>query len=220
MLVERLIRIIAPAQCVGCGAEGGHLCAGCATTITRKRPTCPRCNRISAGGRTCQVCRHHTKLAGAIVAAHYDDAAKGLIARLKYEQAAAAAEALVGLLSPLLPAGAFDIVTWVPGGPSHYRRRGYHQAELIARRLAAHAGLPATALLGRLETGSQVGLSRAERLRQVTGTFVTRSPNLITGQRVLVVDDVLTTGATLSEAAAVLKSAGAKSVWAAVAAKH
>lgn len=220
MLVERLTSLIAPADCVVCATEGGYLCTTCRAKVVRKRPTCHRCNKISDGHRTCPACRRHTQLAGAIVAAHYDGAVKELITKLKYEQAAAVAEVLAQLLAPLLSSPDFDLITWVPGVPSRYRHRGYHQAELIARKLAAHTGLPTTALLARLETGSQVGLRRSERLEQVKGTFLARRPKLITGQRVLVVDDVLTTGATLSEAASVLKSAGAKTVWAAVAAKH
>ena len=220
MLAERLIRLIAPANCLGCGREGDYLCADCTRTVVRKRPTCHRCNRLELGGRTCASCRHHTKLSGVIVAAHYEGAVKDLITTLKYQNAAAAAERLAGLVAPLVPAAKFDVVTWIPGVPSRYRRRGYHQAELIARQVARRIGLPATPLLGRLQTGSQVGLSRAERLRQVKGTFVARGSRSIVGQRVLVVDDVLTTGATLSEAASVLKSAGAKSIWSAVAAKH
>jgi predicted amidophosphoribosyltransferase len=162
------------------------------------------------------------------VATNYDGVITKLLWDLKYESKIAAARALANLISPILVLNKveglspndFDIVTAIPATPGRYRKRSYHQAELIARSLAKNLGLPYRPLLGRFEAPSQVGASRDVRLERVKGTFWAKRPQYTTGQRVLVIDDVLTTGATLDEAANVLDAAGATKVWGAVVAKH
>ncbi|HSX14962.1 MAG TPA: ComF family protein [Candidatus Saccharimonadales bacterium] len=220
LVADHILSLIAPHYCLGCGVEGAPLCPDCLSRQPTKRPTCYRCNKLSPGGRTCPACRRQTKLAGVVVASYYEGVVKELVQALKYQNQVAAAQTLATLITPLLSPTAFDCITAIPGAPSRYRRRGYHQAELIAKAIARATGLPYRPLLGRLEVASQVGISRRKRLEQVRGSFIVRRSALVEGQRILIIDDVLTTGATLSEAALVLKSAGAKSVWGAVAAKH
>lgn len=217
---ETLIATIAPHRCKGCNSEGSLLCVTCRLDVVTKTQTCYNCNHRSPGGRTCASCRKHSQLAGVIVAAHYDGVVKQLVHALKYQAQVAAAAVMTDLLTPLLDPTDFDLVITIPGAPSHYRGRGYHQAQLIGRRVARRLGLPYRTVLGRLEVPSQVGSSRAERLAQVTDSFWLRGASVVKGQRILVLDDVLTTGATLSEAATVLTAAGAQSVWGAVVAKH
>jgi ComF family protein len=220
MIADRILSLVAPHDCLGCGREGTLACPVCLGHEARKRPTCFRCNRLSASGRTCPACRRHSQLAGVIVARRYEALTKELVWRLKYHHQVEAAGILAQMILPQIEVGQFDVVASIPGAPSRYRRRGYHQADLIAKEVARRSGLRRTTPLGRLETPSQVGSSRRFRLEGVKGSFITRRSSQIVGQRVLLIDDVLTTGATLSEAAAVLKSAGAKSVWGAVCAKH
>jgi predicted amidophosphoribosyltransferase len=113
------------------------------------------------------------------------------------------------LLAEGVGPGDVDVVTWAPTSPRHRRRRGFDQAELVARRVAAQLGLPCRRLLERDGASpAQTGLDRVARLHGP----VFRSSPAATGRRVLVVDDVVTTGATLRSAEAALRHAGARLV--------
>lgn len=216
--------MLAPPLCLACSKEGKLLCSECEQTeLSPKTSTCFRCNRLTKDFKVCTGCRSRTKLAGVVVAHHYEGAIKRLVQAIKYQNAGSAATTLANRLTPLLrshPAGDWQIVTSVPTSSSRRRLRGYNQAELIARIVARELGLPYCSLLGRLTDKVQVGKSRKDRLEQVKGIFYAKSPRLFCGAKVLIVDDVVTTGATMSECAQVLRAAGAKSVWGAAVAKH
>lgn len=219
MILETVLRLIAPHACLACGSEGALICKDCQPNIVvKKASTCYRCNRISPVSKTCNRCRSSSKLAGVAVASHYEGVIKELIGGLKYERTRSAAPILANLITPLLVNKSIDVITCVPVATNHYRQRGYNQAELIAKKVAAALALPYSPLLSRVSNVQQVGSKRADRLKQVHGAFAIRKK--IEGQKVLIIDDVLTTGATLNECALVLRAAGAKSVWGAVAAKH
>jgi ComF family protein len=110
------------------------------------------------------------------------------------------------------------LVTAVPVSAARYRERGYNQAELVAKVVAGRLGLPYSAVMGRHASVHQLGLDRRTRLEQVKGSFYALKK--LDGRRMLVVDDVVTTGATMSECAAVLCEAGAGEVWGAAVARH
>ena len=104
-----------------------------------------------------------------------------------------------------------DCVTWVPMSPAKQRRRGYNQSQLLAKVVARCLGLPAQGLLtGTRETATQHDLARAERFANVEGAYEALPG--AAGKRVLLVDDILTTGATLMACAQALRQAGAVSV--------
>lgn len=217
MVLRYLARLVAPPACVVCGDEGRVVCARCANDLTSPQPTmCFWCGTPSPKGRTCQRCKSVIALDGLVVASHYDGPARELIGLLKYHHQRDAAGALAGTLTPLLDPAAFDVVTSVPVATSRLRQRGYNQSELIAKAVARSLALPCRPLLRRLRNTQQVGKSRQQRLSQVGGVFVARgTPPL----RVLVIDDVLTTGATLNACAVALRQAGAFEVWGAVTAR-
>lgn len=220
-LVQRLAEYIAPVACVVCGNNGELVCADCRDKLlVTKRPTCFRCNRLTTDGRTCSSCRSSVQLAGASVASHYDGPVKELILALKFNNAISAAEIIAELLIPLLADKTFDLVISVPTTAGRYRRRGYNQARLIAQVVAAKLALPYRDSLRRLGSARQLGHSRQERLQQLSDSIIYRSTLELAGARILLIDDVMTTGATMAECAAVLKTAGAKSVWGGVIAKH
>jgi predicted amidophosphoribosyltransferase len=108
------------------------------------------------------------------------------------------------------------MITWVPGRRSDIHNRGFDHAEVLARGLGAEIGLPARPILSRIASApDQSGLSAAERLVNLRGVFqATLCP-----ERVLLVDDVTTTGATLLACAAALKEAGALTIEALVVAR-
>jgi predicted amidophosphoribosyltransferase len=141
----------------------------------------------------------------------YQGPARRLVQGLKYHNRRAALALLAGALAERLDDEAVDVVTWVPALPANRRRRGYDQAQLLARRLARRRGLPVRRLLARRGGRSQTGLDRANRLVGPDLVARGRVPS-----RVLVVDDVVTTGGSLGAAARALRVAGATQVLAAV----
>ncbi len=220
MLIRRFIELLTPEQCVGCEAPGVVICATCRLQNgLGKALACYRCNRLSAGGATCEDCCRLTPLAGVTVAAFYGGPVKTLILGLKFHRLQSAAGAAAEMVTAVLPPGLhFDMVTSVPVSAERYRERGYNQSELVARRVAADLDLPYLVMLGRHERVHQLGLDRRTRLEQVKGAFY--PSKRLPGGRVLLVDDVVTTGATMAECAGVLIAAGADSVWGAAVARH
>lgn len=157
-------------------------------------------------------------------ACRYEGAVRTAIRRLKYSRvrlfATLAAQFVEASLSTR-PLEA-DLVMPVPLSDRRQRERGYNQSELIARELAHLGVLPApvtNALVRRRDTRPQVELQRAERLTNVQDAFDCRRPALVAGHRVLLIDDVSTTGATLEACAVPLIEAGAARVMALVVAK-
>jgi ComF family protein len=221
VLFQRLVEYLAPAECLVCGREGDVLCGVCRDQVLiAKASTCYRCNKLTDDWRVCATCRNHTKLARVVVASHYDGPVQELIKLLKYQQAVAAGGIAASWLAAALDAGQYDLIIPVPSAPGRERQRGYNQAAVIAQSLAQQLALPYLDALGRSSESRQVGQSRQARLTQVQGTIYLKTSVLVPQTRILLVDDVVTTGATLSECAAVLKAMGAKAVSAAVVAKH
>ena len=119
-----------------------------------------------------------------------------------------------------LRAREFDLVVAVPLHPARLRHRGFDQAELLARILALRISLPLCPALKRIRyTTTQTAFDRAERIANLRGAFHLRKKISVRGLRVLLVDDILTTGSTLSECARVLREAGAQSIYALTAAR-
>ncbi|MFP4513006.1 MAG: ComF family protein [Acidimicrobiales bacterium] len=179
---------------------------------------CPICRR--SGGSPCRECvelfaplgrlRPPPGLDGLHAAVSYEDAARPLITSLKYRDQRAATGWLADAMVAVLPASARpEVVTWAPTTAARRRERGFDQAELLARAVARRLRVPARRLLRRHAGPSQTGRSASERHRDVAAFVgVRRRP----GNVVVLVDDVVTTGATLSAAATPLRRAGAARV--------
>jgi ComF family protein len=197
------------------GAARGLLCAECDADLPRLQgPLCPRCALASAGGQTCGRCLSRAPAYDATVAAlAYEFPADALIQALKFRGELALAPVLGALLAARLPRGARpDFVLPVPLSAARLRQRGFNQALEIARSLAAAAGAPLAPRLAerRRDTAAQLELALAEREANVRGAFACDAA--LEGAEVALVDDVMTTGATLGELAATLKRAGAARV--------
>jgi ComF family protein len=160
----------------------------------------------------------------------YDGVLRELIHLLKYGQVRPAAPALGRMLAscaaPLLAefGGRPVLLLPVPLHRSKARQRGFNQAALIAREMRKSfppgcLELNLSALRRRRATGSQIGLSREQRRRNLQGAFAVERPAEIAGREILLVDDVYTTGTTVSECAHVLRRAGAARVWVATVAR-
>lgn len=154
------------------------------------------------------------------MASHYENHVKKLVGLLKYHRAQNAASVLAKVLAPMINAADFDYVIAVPGATKRLRQRGYNPAYLIAKNLAMELGLPYLNNLRRLGQKRQVGTDRRRRIEQIKNQIYLVRPQIIKNNRILLVDDVVTTGATISECGRILKVAGAKSVWGAAVAKH
>jgi ComF family protein len=149
----------------------------------------------------------------------YEGALRDLIHLYKYSGMRPLAKPLARCLERAIPLDeGFDAVVPVPLYWRKQWSRGFNQAELLARYVATRRGIPLlNALRRRRATATQAGLASAGRRRNVAGAFVLRSHagrgrNELTGKKILLIDDVMTTGATASACAAVLKRGGAKSV--------
>jgi ComF family protein len=149
------------------------------------------------------------------VATSYRGLAKELIARFKFSGARAAAAVVAGVMSPLvIPQDA--VIVPIPTATSRVRLRGYDQATLIAKALASQTNQQYAPALRRTGQHRQVGSSRAQRLKQMKDSFLVWDGAVVQGRHIILVDDVMTTGATLESAADILKTAGAKRVQAVV----
>lgn len=178
--------MLLPLTCPGCGARGAPLCARCRDAM-RPAPALPPPPGVD-------VC-------SAVLA--YEGPARELVARLKYRNHRTTLAGLARAMATMV-ADLPDVVTWAPTTAERRRRRGFDHAELLARAVAHHLGRPCRPLLDRAPGPPQTGRPLAGRR---TG------PRLVASVRppahVLVVDDVVTSGATCSAAARALKGAGA-----------
>ncbi|MBQ8619620.1 MAG: ComF family protein [Clostridia bacterium] len=140
----------------------------------------------------------------------YEGPARRLIHRLKYESVRQAAIPLAKQML-FLPSGEEEIIVPVPTDPKRERKRGFNQSALLAEYIAKELGMPMELALRRVDARRpQTGLSMKERQANLIGCMA--ASDAVNGRRVLLVDDVCTTGATLAEAARALRKAGAKSV--------
>lgn len=185
-----LLEALFPACCVGCGRPSAALCTACleharpATTVAAPAP-----------------------VDGWVAVFAYEGAVREVLARLKYRNARSSLPVLAATLVERLKeeqAGPIDVVTWPPTTAARRHGRGFDQAEHLAREVGRGLGVPVSPCLTRRAGPSQTGRSAEERRR---GPVYVASP--VPGLRVLVVDDVATTGATLAAAARALRSAGA-----------
>ncbi len=234
---ELLLNILFPVQCLNCRKEGVYLCSDCFSLIDiAVQRFCPFCRppKIVLEGGRCPTCRGNRNLNGLFSASSYQNfIVKRLISQFKYEPFV---KELAGPLSSLI-LQYFKMFDYKPpffgdkagfifmSVPLHRKRlkwRGFNQAEEIAKFLSLTLKIPliSDVLLKIKETQSQTELTAEDRSKNVKGVFVCRNENLIKNKKILLVDDVFTTGATMQECSRVLKQAGAKEIWGITAARE
>ena len=218
-VLATLADLFYPPHCVTCHAMGAWLCDGCrSSVVVLHPPLCLRCGWPVASAGICDACRQSpSQLAGIRSVSLHESRLRQGIHALKYSGLRVLAGPLAEAMAEVwwrepLPA---HLIVPVPLHRARLRHRGYNQSLLLARELRARIGLPVRSdlLARRRNTRSQVGLSTHERWENVSGAFHCIGPSL-QGAKVLLVDDVLTTGATLEASAAALREGGAGEVWA------
>jgi len=223
-----------PPHCVACHRLGAWLCVDCLAAVERiQPPVCRRCglplsdpsmttrSEVSRQWSICDRCREVPfQLDGLLACAFHSDPLRQAIHQFKYEDL----RSLAGLLGKLMAEGwvelapadaGVDVLVPVPLHPTRQRQRGYNQSDLLARELGAYLCRPVvTDVLVRTKTTApQVELNAQERRANVRDAFRCTGADL-SGKRVLLVDDVCTTGSTLESAGVALREGGSASVWA------
>ncbi len=217
-----------PRRCVGCGLANPdattHLCWDCLAACQLVQPPyCARCGDPVAGfidhEYCCAACGDHPPhFASARSVARYDGVVRQMILAFKYH----AATWLAGDLLHLLATGYatyfspddVQVIAFVPLHPTRRRERGFNQAELLAHGLSRRFGKPLLrpGLVRRRPTPSQTRLTAAQRRANVQDAFQIRNNPWLEGKRILLIDDVMTTGATVDACARQLTTAGAARV--------
>lgn len=213
-IIEQFFRMIAPSECLGCSDEGSLLCRWC---VDDKLPVlesrCYRCNSLTSDFRSCVHCRRKGALSRVWQRTEYADTSKELVHRMKFKFSREAAEIIARELAELLPALPADtIIVHVPTITSHMRQRGLDHAKLIAVEVSRLTGYKHYPALVRIGQHRQIGSRRQQRIVGIQGSFRISKVFPVKDLSVLLVDDVVTTGATLEEAAKTLKAAGTKTV--------
>jgi len=207
----------------------GGLCSICGERL--ESPFAFAAQPVESSEALCGLCRRlEPPYIKATAYGSYESGLRELIHLLKYNQVRPAANVLGRMLGEAMEdlqplfVGSEVLVVPVPLHSGKLRQRGFNQSELIARaalklRPSARFQLSAGSLERRRETKSQIGLSRHQRRENMRGAFAVAKPDEVNGREILVVDDVFTTGTTVSECARVLRRAGASKVYVATVAR-
>jgi len=211
---EYFLRLLFPPRCICCGAV---------LPVGILKEVCSDCEK---GFKTLDT-YEFANMSGSTItrvysAFDYEGSVRKAIHRLKFGDSPRNAAVLVDLSCQLLkdfldkpfpgmPGKRYDVIIPAPLHPKRKRQRGYNQSELIAMRLARHMEIPVLkgVLVKKINTPPQSRLKREERLRNVAGVFHVKKPGQVKGRRILLVDDIMTTGSTLEQCARVLTGAGA-----------
>lgn len=215
-----------PTRCVGCEEPGTLLCADCRSDLpwVEQRFACPVCG-APYGWLTCTECEHDWEVRSTVCALSFAGPAARLVTCYKDEHETRLAPVLAAAIAVALdeasawgaPDGAArfdpaacDGICFVPATPAAFARRGFDHMEPVARRLAAETGLPLVDVLVRESARDQRALGKEARMDNLRGTCSVIDD--VSGMRLLLVDDVVTTGSSVRASAAALLGRGAASV--------
>ena len=218
-MIDRLLSIIAPHSCCGCGNTGYILCDYCKyDIISDMDESCLLCQLPTSVNNLCSSCQLSSGYNGAWYVSHRKDTLKLLIDIYKFKSAIEVANVCVEFLSTKLPVLPDDIVIVpVPTAPAHRRSRGFDHTDMFVRKLAKLRKLPYRQVLERTNNQTQHFKTKTERhINAIHGLRL----NGKVPEKVLLVDDIYTTGATIRACTDVLRAGGAKEVYVAVLARQ
>ena len=226
-MFDFIASLLYPKRCVGCKKPGSYICDSCFAKISfLEYQICGVCQKGSIDGLTHPKCKTPYAIDGIISSIAYKGIVKKLLYQFKYPPYLSDLKVPLSKLfyEGLIQQEAFTkfaskekiLVTAVPLHINRERKRGYNQSELLGKELSVKFNLPyvPNLLLRIKQTKPQFELTKEERKKNILGAFSInpKCKNKIKGKRIILVDDIFTTGATLSEAARVLKQSGAKKV--------
>jgi competence protein ComFC len=215
---------IFPKYCVNCRKIGDYICANCFSFISFDfEMICLVCNKPTIDGLTHPGCKSKYAIDGAFCAIAYKGIVKKLIYNFKYKPYLAdLKKSLVELFyESVIQQETFQkafkfnpILVPIPLHVKRLKKRGYNHAELLAKGLSGKFNLKMRNVLQRTkETKSQFGLKLKDRRENLKNAFILNPECKIASANVFLIDDILTTGSTLFEAAKILKKSGARKVW-------
>ncbi len=220
---------ILPPRCAGCGVKisaHGFVCSACWGELQPlSAPYCTKCSIPfefeTEGESQCAACMVSVpEFDWARAAVLYEEMGKRLVLRLKHSGTNAVVPVMAQMMATAVHNCDVDMIVPVPLHSKRFVSRRFNQSQLLAKQLAVHLNVPVDnfVLIKKRATASQGGLNRKERFKNVTGVFAVEKGRIETlkGKHILLVDDVLTTGATAGACAKVLKKAGASEVGLAV----
>lgn len=212
LMISNILSLFTPYDCLICGHEGDLVCAYCLPDMGEPIPSrCYRCQATTLDYALCQKCHQTSTLKHVRIYTQYKGCAQQLIYTLKYGHARDATLVIANCLAEF-NFNSQAVLVPIPTATRRRRMRGFDQSELITKHLAQKTGLLMVGALSRSGQSRQVGSKRAQRLEQVQSVFRAVKLTLVKDKTVILVDDVLTTGATIEAAARVLRAAGAKQV--------
>lgn len=222
MIYAKILDFIFPPKCVVCNKGGKWICDKCWNEISLiNTPLCYKCGKVSQDFDVCQDCCKNSHISRFVICGYWQDPLKSLICSLKYRKLHVLTNKLGGLLAETyIKFGRTDNVVIVPV-PLHRNRlwsRGFNQAKVLADVVSQKLGIPIASVLVRTKnTIPQFNLSRELRKDNIKDSFKTkRNLSGIKDKIIVLIDDVVTTGATTEECAKALKNGGAREVWALV----
>jgi len=212
-MIEALMQKVAPHPCFGCGKIGTPLCHNCKNNITTEPFVgCILCGNASPEGLCAQ---HDVPICKAWVASERRTVLRRVINAYKFENVKASAHTFVDLLDdtlPILPAN--TVIVPVPTAPSHVRQRGYDHLDILTRLLSQKREMPATRLLQRSSVKTQHQLNKLERQQEAKVAFrVNKTSEVAFDTPLLLLDDIITTGSTVTSCAQALADAGFKTIF-------
>lgn len=218
-MIDHLLSYVAPHLCSSCGEIGGILCDSCKYDIVQDESLyCVACGRGVSMNGVCRQCR--VPYVKAWCVGMHADSLRRLIKQYKFDYAKAAAPVLAELLLARvsqLPSN--TVIVPLPTVAAHIRQRGYDHVSLIAKQFAKRRRLKLRSVIERVGSDRQRGANRSERTAQAKKAFRV-SGTLDPSVPYLLIDDVVTTGASLKYATLALQAAGAREIWVAVIARQ
>lgn len=216
-LGNTLKNLVAPVNCLGCGEEGPWVCVDCRKSLAPGRPeTCAICGK-AAGDGICSKCQVRAPLNGVVSLFSYaEPVVQDLVQQAKYgghfDALSFFAETFRRTYLRRLPHHDWTVAP-IPIHQKRLAKRGFNQSQVLAQGLFAGREEVVNLLKRKKDTAAQVKLTKTKRLTNVRGCFAYIGPKEVP-ENILLVDDVITTGATLGEAAILLRRKGAKNIWA------